>query len=657
MTTTTGDTTFTTLETPAATVETPAATVETPAATVETPAATLETPAATPGATDTAPGATNTAPVAPAVAPVAPAAAPAGDAQPALLPALFAEQARRTPDAVALVDGDDTVSYRELAERSSRLAHHLISLGLGPEDIVAVGMRRGADLVAAFLAVLQAGAAYLPLDLQNPAQRLALMTEDARPAALLTHSGSAAPAGAVVTVLLDDPATRARIDAAPATGPGDTDRVRPLHPDHPAYIIYTSGSTGRPKGVVVTHRPLAAYLAYARGTYPSAARTTLLHSSVAFDMTVTTLYAPLTSGGTIRVGALEDPAPSPALLKVTPSHMALLATLPPEAAPTEQLVVGGELLLAETVDAFRARHPKVTVLNEYGPTEATVGCCVHTVSPGDTLPSGAVAIGRPTWTSELRVLDEELRPTDDGELYIAGGQLARGYLRRPALTAERFVADPYGPPGTRMYRTGDRVRRADDGTLFFLGRLDGQVKIRGYRVELGEIESALLRHPAVSRTAVTVHRTPTGDTHLVAYVVPQSEVEGHVDGGELKKHLADTLPDYMVPSAFLTLDTLPLNANGKLETGRLPAPDFAAVTRYTAPGTPEETLLCDLFAQFSGAPKAGLDDDFFALGGTSLGAAQVANKARRQGIRVSLQDIADHRTVRRLRTALAPAAE
>ncbi|MEU6281708.1 non-ribosomal peptide synthetase [Streptomyces sp. NPDC047028] len=584
-----------------------------------------------------------------------PAATPAGDARPALLPALFAEQARRTPDAVALVDGDDTVSYRALAERSSRLAHHLISLGLGPEDIVAVGMRRGADLVAAFLAVLRAGAAYLPLDLQNPAQRLALMTEDARPAALLTHTGSAAPAGAAVTVLLDDPATRARIDAAPATGPGDTDRVRPLRPDHPAYIIYTSGSTGRPKGVVVTHRPLAAYLAYARGTYPSAARTTLLHSSVAFDMTVTTLYAPLTSGGTIRVGALEDPAPSPALLKVTPSHMALLATLPAEAAPTEQLVVGGELLLAETVDAFRARHPKVTVLNEYGPTEATVGCCVHTVSPGDTLPSGAVAIGRPTWTSELRVLDEELRPTDDGELYIAGGQLARGYLRRPALTAERFVADPYGPPGSRMYRTGDRVRRADDGTLFFLGRLDGQVKIRGYRVELGEIESALLRHSAVSRTAVTVHRTPTGDTHLVAYVVPEAEQQA--DPGELKKHLADTLPDYMVPSAFLTLDTLPLNANGKLETGRLPAPDFAAVTRYTAPGTPEETLLCDLFARFSGAPKAGLDDDFFALGGTSLGAAQVANKARRQGIRVSLQDIADHRTVRRLRSALAPAAE
>ncbi|MEU6070172.1 non-ribosomal peptide synthetase [Streptomyces sp. NPDC047082] len=590
-------------------------------------------------------------------APGRPATEPTAPGHPTLLPDLFAEQARRTPDALALVDGDTTVTYRQLAERSAQLAHHLISLGLGPEDIVAVGMRRGAELVTAFLAVLKAGAAYLPLDLQNPAQRLALMTEDARPAALLTHTGSAAPAGPAATVLLDDAATRAEIAAAPTADPRDTDRVRPLHPDHPAYVIYTSGSTGRPKGVVVTHRPLAAYLDYARGTYPSAARTTLLHSSVAFDMTVTTLYAPLTTGGTIRIGTLEEPGPSPALLKVTPSHMALLATLPPEAAPTEQLVVGGELLLSETVEAFRARHPRVTVLNEYGPTEATVGCCVHAVRPGEHLPPGAVAIGHPTWTSELRVLDEQLRHTDNGELYIAGGQLARGYLRRPALTAERFVADPYGPPGTRMYRTGDRVRRAPDGTLSFLGRLDGQVKIRGYRVELGEIESALLRHPAVSRTAVTVHRTGTGDTHLVAYVVPADAIapagpSPAPAGDELKAHLADTLPDYMVPSAFLTLDTLPLNANGKLETDRLPAPDFAAVTTYQAPETPEQVLLCDLFATFSGAAKAGLDDDFFALGGTSLGAAQVANKARRQGIRIGLQDIADHRTVRRLGEAL-----
>ncbi|MGW3150115.1 non-ribosomal peptide synthetase [Streptomyces sp. NPDC001177] len=590
-------------------------------------------------------------------APGRPATEPTAPGHPTLLPDLFAEQARRTPDALALVDGDTTVTYRELAERSAQLAHHLISLGLGPEDIVAVGMRRGAELVTAFLAVLKAGAAYLPLDLQNPAQRLALMTEDARPAALLTHTGSAAPAGPAATVLLDAAATRAEIAAAPTADPRDTDRVRPLHPDHPAYVIYTSGSTGRPKGVVVTHRPLAAYLDYARGTYPSAARTTLLHSSVAFDMTVTTLYAPLTTGGTIRIGTLEEPGPSPALLKVTPSHMALLATLPPEAAPTEQLVVGGELLLSETVEAFRARHPHVTVLNEYGPTEATVGCCVHAVRPGEHLPPGAVAIGHPTWTSELRLLDEQLRHTDNGELYIAGGQLARGYLRRPALTAERFVADPYGPPGTRMYRTGDRVRRAPDGTLSFLGRLDGQVKIRGYRVELGEIESALLRHPAVSRTAVTVHRTGTGDTHLVAYVVPADAIapagpSPAPAGDELKAHLADTLPDYMVPSAFLTLDTLPLNANGKLESDRLPAPDFAAVTTYQAPETPEQVLLCDLFATFSGAAKAGLDDDFFALGGTSLGAAQVANKARRQGIRIGLQDIADHRTVRRLSEAL-----
>ncbi len=575
-------------------------------------------------------------------------------AAPVLVPELLAAQAARTPGATALTHDGATLTYAQLHDRADRLARHLITRGIGPEDLVAVGLRRSADLVVAFLAVLKAGAAYLPVDLDNPRGRLAYMMEDSRPALLLTTTAGAdgldteAP-----VVLLDDPDTLRALSAVPeqAHPVTDAERRTPLDPDHPAYVIYTSGSTGRPKGVVVTHRALSAYLDDARTLYPSAAGSALLHSSVAFDMTVTTLYAPLLHGGAVRIAALEEPGDEQAtFLKVTPSHMALLDTLPGNAAPAEQLVVGGEQLLSEVVDTFRRRNPGVTVINEYGPTEAAVGCCVHVLAPEDPLTPGAVPIGRPTSTSRLHVLDDLLRPVAPGtagELYIAGTQLARGYLGRPSLTAERFVADPYGPPGSRMYRTGDLVRAGADGVLEYLGRLDGQIKIRGYRVELGEIESALLRHPDVGRTAVTVHREPSGETHLVAYTVPAAGID-LLDERLLRAHLARTLPEYMVPTAFLTLDALPLNANGKLDTAELPKPRFTARTAYRAPQTPEQELLCALFAQFTQAPKVGVDDDFFALGGTSLGAAQVVGRARRHGLRLSLQDVLEHRTVLRL---------
>jgi amino acid adenylation domain-containing protein len=576
------------------------------------------------------------------------------------LPEWIEAQVRATPRATAVTSGPDALTYAELNARANRLAHLLIGRGVGPEQLVAVGMRRSLDLVVAFLAVLKAGAAYLPVDLGNPPQRLAFMIEDARPVLMVTTAAEAEAAaagspGTTPTIVLDSPETAALLSAAPGTDPTDADRVAPLHPENPAYVIYTSGSTGRPKGVVVEHRPLAAYLAYARATYPSAAGRALLHSSVAFDMTVTTLYAPLISGGCVQVGALEEvTGEAPAFLKATPSHMALLATLPPQASPTRQLVVGGEMLLSEVVEAFRKENPDVEIVNEYGPTEATVGCCVHIIRPGDEVPPGPVSIGRPTWSSRLHVLDERLNPVppgETGELYIAGGQLARGYLNRPALTAERFVADPFGPPGSRMYRTGDRVRRCTDGNLEFLGRFDDQVKIRGFRIELGEIESALLRHPAVARAAVTVYQDRPGSSHLIAYVVPAHAADG-VDDRELRAYCAQALPEYMVPSAFIALDALPLNANGKLESKALPAPRFTALTAFRAPRTEVETLLCELFAEFSGTARVGVDDDFFALGGTSLGAAQVANKARRRGIRFSLQDVVDNRTPSRLSAAV-----
>ncbi len=563
---------------------------------------------------------------------------------PILLPEWFERQAAATPDAVAVSAPDTVMTYADLNARANRLARHLVALGAGPEHLVAVGMRRSGGLIVAFLAALKSGAAYLPVDLDNPPQRIAFMMGDARPVlAITTEADRHAVEGLDLrAVVLDDPKTlRLLADLSP-DNVTDTDRRAPLLPGNPAYVIYTSGSTGTPKGVVIEHRALVAYLAYARAHYPSVRGRAVLHSSVAFDMSITTLYGPLVCGGSIEVSSLEELSVSPDFLKVAPSHLALLATLP-DAAPTGDLVVGGEMLLGEVVTEFRQRHPNVTVINEYGPTEATVGCCAHFMRPGDSVQPGPVPIGAPTWTTEMYVLDERLRPVpagEVGELYIGGGQLARGYLNRPGLTAERsFVANPFGPPGSRMYRTGDRGRRRADGNLEFLGRLDRQVKIRGYRIELGEIESVLLRHSDVRQVAVTVHAQC-----IIAYVVSADRSE--FDERRLREHAAGSLPEYMVPGVIVELDTLPLNANGKLDTSALPVPRFDSDTPFRAPRTPEEKVLCDLFARYSGTKATvSVGDDFFAIGGTSLSAAQVVNEARKHGVVFTVRDLMTNRTV------------
>jgi len=576
--------------------------------------------------------------------------------RPAVLPAWFERQAAASPRAVAVSARGSAVSYGELNARANRLARRLVELGAGPEQLVVVAMARSAELLVALLAVLKAGAAYLPMDPDTPRRRVAAVVDAARPVlAVTTEAGRRAVDGlGVPAVVLDGPEPPGRPAGPPSPDPTDADRAdadltdadraAPLRPHHPAYVIYTSGSTGAPKGVVVEHRALTAYLAHAVAHYPGTRGRAVLHSSTAYDMAVTTLFAPLVSGGCVEVCALDETSAAPDFLKVTPSHLALLAVLPDSALPTGELVVGGEQLLGEAVAAFRRRRPDVAVVNEYGPTEATVGCCVHVVPPGDSAPPGAVPIGHATADAELYVLDERLRPVADGEgeLYIGGAQLARGYLSQPALTAERFVADPFGPPGSRMYRTGDRVRRRADGRLEYLGRLDGQVKIRGHRVELGEIESVLLRHPDVAQAAATVH-----DEHVVAYVVAAGGEA--CDEQRLREHVEEHLPPFMVPGAFVPLDALPLNANGKLDTGMLPVPRFGTGAPFRAPRTPEQKLLCELFARHSGTDaEVGVDDDFFALGGTSLGAAQVVSAARRHGLALALGDLMNNRTVARL---------
>ncbi|MFE6618161.1 amino acid adenylation domain-containing protein [Streptomyces sp. NPDC057740] len=519
------------------------------------------------------------------------------------LPSLFEAQVARTAHAVAVVADGTELTYDELNRRANRLARHLVGLGAGPESVVAVVLPRRPEVVVALLAVLKTGAAYLPIDPANPRARIEALVADA---------GAA--------IVLDEDA----LATAPPTGAHGDLTVR-IHPHQAAYVVYTSGSTGRPKGVVVEHGSLAAYLSEAAAMYPAASGESLVHTSLAFDMPVTTLFTPLITGGRVRFGELDDDTPTPDLLKVTPSHLRLLESLPDRVSDARNLVIGGEALDGTALQAWRERHPKAVVINEYGPTEATVGCVVHRLEPDDDLAAGPVPIGRPIGGARVYVLDDHLQPVPDGvwgELYLAGAQVARAYAGRPGQSAERFVADPYGLPGTRMYRVGDRARWNRAGVLEYAGRVDDQVKIRGYRIEPGEIETALTALDGVARAAVIAREDRPGDQRLVAYVV----VEKPLMADELKDRLATVLPAHLVPSAFVEVDAIPLNANGKLDRRALPAPTDTAAGTGRAPRTEQEALLCGLFAEVLGVSEVSADDDFFALGGHSLLATRLADR-------------------------------
>ncbi|MET7383116.1 amino acid adenylation domain-containing protein [Streptomyces sp. NPDC005526] len=568
------------------------------------------------------------------------------------LPALFEAQVRRTPHATALAAAEETLSYEELNTRANRLARLLVAHGAGPERVVAIALPRSPGLVVVLLAVLKSGAAYLPLDPDHPAERTRFVLADAAPVLVLSETAVAAglPAGPA-PLLLDTPETVRDLAARDGADLTDADRAAPLSPAHPAYVIYTSGSTGRPKGVVVEHRSVTDYLSWTAAEYPSAAGSALLHSPVTFDLTVTALYTPLVTGGQVRLGALDDaPAPGTAVtfLKATPSHLPLLATAPDAHTPTGELLLGGEALTGEALAGFRARRPATTVVNVYGPTEATVNCAQYRIAPGQPLPAGPVPIGRPFANTRAYVLDAWLRPVPPrvrGELYIAGAGLARGYLDRAALTAERFVADPFGPAGTRMYRTGDLAYWDDEGRLVYAGRGDGQVKLRGFRIETGEIETVLAGHPGVTRAAVVPREDTPGDRRLVAYVTGDA-VPG---ADELRTLVAGALPEYMAPAAFVPLDALPLTHNGKLDVRALPAPEFTSSQAYRAPRSEREELLCRLFAEVLGVDRVGVDDDFFDLGGHSLLIMRLAGRIREAlGSELTVRTVFEAPTVARL---------
>ncbi|MFG2761626.1 amino acid adenylation domain-containing protein, partial [Streptomyces wuyuanensis] len=552
------------------------------------------------------------------------------------LPTMFEARAAATPDATAMVYEDQELTYRELNESANRLARVLVRRGAGPEQLVALAVPRSTQLVVALLAVLKAGAGYVPIDPELPDDRIAFMVEDAAPVLLLTDHATAArlPAAGrdVELIVVDSAETVTALAQQSVKNVTDGERRGPLLAGHPAYVVYTSGSTGRPKGVLITHASLVNYVARCVEAYPHLAGVSVLHASVSFDIGVTVLYGTLVSGGCLRVApwdALETATARGAVsfIKVTPSHLPLLDGTAFE--PTGQLMVGGEALPAEAVQAWQQAHPRVPVINHYGPTETTVGCLDYPV-PADVSLTGTVPVGRPMWNTQAYVLDSALCPVPagvTGELYIAGAGLARGYVSRAGLTAERFVANPFGKPGSRMYRTGDLVRRRDDGVLEFVGRADAQVKLRGFRIEPGEIETVLASQTGVAQAAVTVREDRPGDKRLVGYLTATDSATG-IDVDALRKTLAEQLPDYMVPSVFVVLDALPLTPNGKLDRRALPAPDAQLKRSGRKARNPREEALCTLFAEILGIPQVGIDDNFFELGGHSLLATRLVSRIR-----------------------------
>ncbi|GGX02680.1 non-ribosomal peptide synthetase [Streptomyces lomondensis] len=584
----------------------------------------------------------------------------------ATMPDVLQAQAARTPDAVAVVGGEHRLTFAELNTNANRLARVLVESGAGPERIVALALPPTPDTITALLAVQKAGAAYLPLDPAWPGERIAGMLADARPVVLVATTGTAPgpdTLGDVPALLLDDPGTRRRLADADGADLTDADRMAPLLPEHPAYVIYTSGSTGRPKAVVVPQRAIvnlfAAHHAALHTPASQAAGGRPLRVGHAWPTAFDASWQPMLwmfAGHELHLVPEEIRRDPDALRGFLAEHRIEFIELSPSLlaevvarggdwrAGLKVLGVGGEAVPPDLWRTLRETDG-LAAHNLYGPTECTVDS-----ADCDLALSDRPAIGRPVAGATLYILDGHLNPVPtgvDGELYIAGEGLARGYLGRPATTASRFVADPFsGRPGARMYRTGDIARWTEDGLVECLGRIDDQVKIRGYRIEPGEIEAVLLDHELVERAAVVLREDTPGVRRLVAYVVTSPAAPPAEETAELlRRAAAAVLPDYMVPSAFVPVDAFPLTLNGKLDTTALPAPSRTAGPAAQPPRTAAEERLAALFAQALGLGSVGVHDSFFALGGDSIVSMRLVGRARAAGLALSPRDVFEQPTV------------
>jgi amino acid adenylation domain-containing protein/non-ribosomal peptide synthase protein (TIGR01720 family) len=574
---------------------------------------------------------------------------------PVTLAGLVEAQVARSPGAVAVVCGERRVSYGELNAGANRLARYLVGLGAGPEGRVAVAVERSAELVQALVGVVKSGAAYVPVDLGYPAGRVGFMLADAAPAAVVTTAAGAAvlagvpQAAGVPLVVIDDPAVAAVIAGLPSGDLGDGERACPLDAAHPAYVIYTSGSTGTPKGVAVPHAGIVNRLVWMRDRLGLTAGESVLQKTPAsFDVSVPEFFWPLMTGAVLvvaRPGGHRDPAYLAGLIaaeNVTMAHFVppMLEEFVREPAAgrctgLRRVICSGEALPGTLRDRF-FQVLDAELHNLYGPTEASVEVTAWECSRGDT---GPVPIGAPVANTRVFVLDRWLQPVPAGvagELYLAGVQLARGYHRRPGLTAGRFVACPFGS-GERMYRTGDLVRWSAGGQLEFLGRADDQVKLRGFRVELGEVEAVLAACPGVGQAVAVVREDVPGQRRLVGYATAAA-VGAAVGAGPVLSWARGRLPEFMVPSAVVMLETLPLSVNGKVDRKALPAPALGAAGD-TEPQEWREELLCSVFGQVLGRERVGTEANFFELGGDSIMAMQVVSRARDGGLVVSLADV------------------